>query len=101
VEKRAVAIWEMTFYRLKVEIWYKKVIRSSDIRIKEGDCFFCSNFFGYTADLAKSELIILPGNHDLSLIWHCICMLSLRFYCRFLERKVLVVASGGLQYPLR
>ena len=68
VGKRAVTINEMTFYRLKVGLWYKKVIRSSDIKIKEGDCFFYSIFFGTAADLAKSELIILPGNHDLSLI---------------------------------
>ena len=33
------------------------------------------------ADLAKSELIILPGNHDLSLIWHCIFSLFHRTDC--------------------
>ena len=91
VEMRAVAFWEMTFYRLMAGIWYMKIIQSSNIKLNKADCFFNSNFFGWAADLAKSELIILPENHDLSPIWHCICMLSLRIYCRFLESKVLAV----------
>ena len=46
-------------------------------------------FFGSAADLAKSELIILPGYHVLSLIWHFICPLFHRTDCRLLSNEFL------------
>jgi hypothetical protein len=38
--------------------------------------------FRQSADLNKNELLILPMQRDLTLIWHCICALFSKINCR-------------------
>ena len=74
---------------LRASIYAAQRFRESISKSKEVTASSTQFFFGSAADLAKSELIILPGNLDLSLIRHCICMLFCKIDClRSVEQQI-------------
>ncbi len=54
---RAVAINEISIKLLPVKTWYKKVIRSSNIKFNKGNCFYTHVQSNLSADLFTNELM--------------------------------------------